>query len=343
MIQINNNSIDPRVPDIIQKCHEFFKPVKWYLNRLNILIDIKDNETNSGGAFKKDSNGIYEIYLGIGERRKGGLDYGDIYNILKHEVQHVEFMESELPDIHDLKWKNSVMTNEGLAEVQEYFEKNIKSPNYSETKYEKTLGVIHKTLGSFEGALQTLTDPNPANNNPVSANYLIDRDGKTVCLVLPHRAAWHAGNISNPSDRFKEVARKDFLGRYVNPNMYSVGIEFVCYSNENLTEAQIKKGREIFKILGISDIITHRDIASYKPNMEKDIIKFKDMFIKSKDPDDNRRWKIEEGKKYWLFDPNSRDVRGLKDDDFEEMDEKTIEDFPYGGAILYSNTDEPNY
>lgn len=168
---------------------------------------------------------------------------------------------------------------------------------YTVTKYKKTVGVIHKTLGSFKSALYTLRN----SNNSKSANYLISRKGKVVGIVPPEHASWHAGNIYRPSQAFKKVALRNFWGNYVNPNLYSIGIEFEAFKDEDLTDIQIKKGREIFKKLGITKIITHKDIASYKPSMSKALaLILKPMYELIKQIDQDEIFYIKDGKRYHI-------------------------------------------
>jgi N-acetylmuramoyl-L-alanine amidase len=65
--------------------------------------------------------------------------------------------------------------------------------------------ILHAALGTFTGALTTLKNPkNPLG--PVSAHYLIDRDGTIIQLVKLEYAAWHAMHY---------------------PNLISIGIEHV--------------------------------------------------------------------------------------------------------------------
>ena len=148
------------------------------------------------------------------------------------------------------------------------------SPNKSLSKYKKSIVVIHKTRGSFEGALAWLKNP----ESKVSANYLISREGKIVELVNPiFLMAWQAGKISNPSRRAKQVMLKNFWGGWVNPNKYSIGIEFAARDNETFTDAQIEAGAELIKSFDIEftgvDIITHQDLTDYKPELERERFK----------------------------------------------------------------------
>ena len=160
------------------------------------------------------------------------------------------------------------------------------SPNQSNTNYKKTIVIIHTTLGSFVGAKAWLKNP----NSGVSANYIIGRTGQIVELVDPTKMAWHSGRISNPSNAAKAVMKTTPWGSYVNPNKYSVGIEFAAgYDADHdgqiepderqYTDKQIKIGAELIKYLADRDdlevvlkesiILTHQDFTSYKPNLQE--------------------------------------------------------------------------
>lgn len=138
------------------------------------------------------------------------------------------------------------------------------SPNYSSSGYDKTLGVTHKTLGLMPGCLEWLT----MKESQVSSNYLITKKGEIYQLVQDKDMAWHAGNVSNPSDKFKKLALKQYWGSYVNPNKYSIGIEFEALINDKWTKEQMEAGKWLVDKLNLKDWITHRDITSYKPYMD---------------------------------------------------------------------------
>jgi len=138
------------------------------------------------------------------------------------------------------------------------------SPNFSKTSYDKDLIIIHKTLGLMPGTLNWLI--NPASQ--VSANYLITKEGEIYQLVADNKMAWHSGRISNPSALAKIVLKKYAWGSYVNPNKYSIGIEFEAMQNDKWTEEQMDAGVWLVAKLGITTILTHHEITSYKPSME---------------------------------------------------------------------------
>lgn len=157
------------------------------------------------------------------------------------------------------------------------------SPNFYSTTYKLDTIVLHTTLGNINSTLSHLT--NPSSN--VSAHFVIDRDGNITQLVSLTNAAWHAGYKYNMSQRAKDVIKKDLLGRYINPNKQCIGIEVASgydidgngtidsieklYSAKQLT-ACVNLILYCEKQLGITyddkHILTHKDIASYKPDLE---------------------------------------------------------------------------
>jgi len=149
------------------------------------------------------------------------------------------------------------------------------SPNYQKNSGNKKIGVVlHGTLGAYNGAVSWLC--NPAAQ--VSAHYVIGRnEGEVIQLVKNEDVAWHAGNISNPSEYAKSVLPKDLLGKFKNPNQSFIGIEFawgydingdgvVNAYDKTLTDWQIATAIEIIKASGISNpiLLSHHEIASYK-------------------------------------------------------------------------------
>ena len=162
------------------------------------------------------------------------------------------------------------------------------SPNYSVGPTKKSVVVIHFTLGSYRGAVEWLSNPNRPNRS--SAHFVIGRNpGEAIQLVNVSDIAWHAGVISNPNQRAKQVMRKNLDGAYINPNQYSIGIELAAgydvdqdgtvEPNENdITEWQYQQLTELIKafannpdtafILDEKNILIHGDITDYKEKPE---------------------------------------------------------------------------
>lgn len=132
----------------------------------------------------------------------------------------------------------------------------------------KTGFVIHGTLGSYEGSIEWLTKKR--SQNPSSAHAVIAKDGRITQICKISDIAWHAGRVSNPSKLALETLKKGMLGNFINPNEYTVGIEFEWYPGENLTQEQINTFIEFVEYLENLKVIKnpfflgHKDIASYK-------------------------------------------------------------------------------
>lgn len=162
------------------------------------------------------------------------------------------------------------------------------TPNYTGGPTKKAVVVIHFTLGSYNGAVSWLMNPNRPNRS--SAHFVIGRkEGEITQLVKVTDIAWHAGVISNPNDRAKRIMRKNLDGAYVNPNQYTIGIELaagydvdedgVVEPTENdITEWQYQALTELVKsfasnsdtafVLAERNIIIHGDITDYKEKPE---------------------------------------------------------------------------
>ena len=134
------------------------------------------------------------------------------------------------------------------------------SPNFFANTGEKEVTVIHKTLGLMPGTLAWLRK----TSAQVSTHYLITKKGTIYQLVDEKDGAWHVGVQKNPSARWKKYDKKG-----VNNNRYTIGIEFECLLHETYTEKQFEAGAWLINKLDLP-VVTHRDIASYKPNLEQE-------------------------------------------------------------------------
>lgn len=162
------------------------------------------------------------------------------------------------------------------------------TPNYAIGPTKKVAIVIHFTLGAYNGAVSWLMNANRSNRS--SSHYVIGRkEGEIIQLVKLADIAWHAGAISNPNARAKQIMKKNLDGSWVNPNQYTIGIELaagydvdqdgVVEPNENdVTEWQYQQLTELVKsfannpdtafVLDEKNIIVHGDIADYKEKPE---------------------------------------------------------------------------
>ena len=162
---------------------------------------------------------------------------------------------------------------------------------WSHTGMKKKGMVLHATTSnSYLGGLNWLVDgwDGKTYSNGGSAMFIVGRNvGEIAMLGHLNQMFWHAGNISNPTSLFKDIAIHKDNDDYVNPNLYLDGIEFVGGVDEdhsgkvehdevNLTEWQYACGEQITKWhaeacgyeLEARSIITHEDIYYHKPELE---------------------------------------------------------------------------
>ena len=162
------------------------------------------------------------------------------------------------------------------------------TPNYAVGPTKKAVVVLHFTLGAYKGAVEWLSNANRPNRS--SAHFVIGRNpGEIVQLVKVTDIAWHAGAVSNPNARAKQVMRKNLDGTWINPNQYTIGIELAAgydvdqdgtvEPNENdVTEWQYEQLTELVKsfannpdtafLLNEKNIIIHGDLTDYKEKPE---------------------------------------------------------------------------
>lgn len=133
------------------------------------------------------------------------------------------------------------------------------SPNYANRNgYKPELVVVHCTDGYFPGDLKFLQDPKGGAAGPVSSHYLIAPNGDVHQLVQEDKMAWANGRVDKPTAKLK----KDLLGKYVNPNLYSISIEVSVRAKEQISTAQDAS----LKLL-IQDICTRNDILQTRDNI----------------------------------------------------------------------------
>lgn len=164
--------------------------------------------------------------------------------------------------------------------------KKVGTPNYSSSGSKKVGIVLHATLGSMQSAVNWLTN----KKSQVSSHFVIGRLGEVTQLAPLDKDTWHAGNVYKPSPRGKKILKRNILrkGGYANPNKSFIGVEFACgydidrdgvlESWEKLyTSYQIKSlvwliskviQPELNLKINGENLLTHKDIASYKPNLE---------------------------------------------------------------------------
>jgi hypothetical protein len=157
----------------------------------------------------------------------------------------------------------------------ETFIKQTPSPNFSDRTMDAIGFCIHGTTGSYESAINWLCTP--PEKRPVmsysSAHYVIAKDGRCTQLVSESKESWHAGNISNPTERAKKLLPIK-NGKYLNPNKTLIGIELEWFIGGFITESQYKVIIDIIKKSNIKNpvILCHKEITDYKsdfPNSEE--------------------------------------------------------------------------
>lgn len=137
------------------------------------------------------------------------------------------------------------------------------SPNFgTRNGQEVSLLVIHCTEGYFPSDMGWLQNP----ESKVSAHYVVAPDGKIYNLVDEKNAAWHAGNIVNPTAMLK----KDTKGAYISPNLYSIGIEVSLKPPKVMPESQKQALAELVSDivnrykLTAEQVVGHKEIRSNK-------------------------------------------------------------------------------
>lgn len=145
------------------------------------------------------------------------------------------------------------------------------SPNFTKGTRKKIGYIIHGTLGNYQGAVDWLCTPPEKRPTMTysSAHYVIAKDGRFVQLVADSDVSWHAGNISNPTDRAKSLLPMEG-GKFLNPNESFIGIELEWFLGDKVTEAQYQVVTDIIKKGGIVNpvIMCHKEVADYKSDFQ---------------------------------------------------------------------------
>ncbi len=139
------------------------------------------------------------------------------------------------------------------------------SPNfYERSGHKPELIVIHCTEGSWPGDKEWLS----LAKSQVSAHFIISPKGEIYQLVSTEKAAWHAGRVDKPTAKLK----KNLVGSYVNPNLYSIGIEVSLRASEKMSPEQnaslVELVQEMAKQYSIpvdrDHVVGHKEIFSLK-------------------------------------------------------------------------------
>lgn len=107
--------------------------------------------------------------------------------------------------------------------------------------------ILHATIGHFDGDLRTLT----TSNKPVSADFLISREGEIVKLnpQLRTHYTWQAGQAE--------------LDGHGHVNQRTIGIEQSHMPDEDWPDAQVKACATLCRWLYESGIVKTRHIFSH--------------------------------------------------------------------------------
>ena len=103
--------------------------------------------------------------------------------------------------------------------------------------------VNHIMAGSLAGTDQWFQN----NPNAVSAHFGVGRRGEVHQYVGIGDTARHAGRINKPSWRL--IKKNSVTGAYINPNYYTIGIEWEGYPGDQITPEQYAAGLALHKWL----------------------------------------------------------------------------------------------
>ena len=138
----------------------------------------------------------------------------------------------------------------------------IKTNNYTKGRngYQPKGIVIHIQEGTQEGTIQWFKNP----KSQASAHFLVGKNGHIIQMVNTEDTAWHCGVVSHP--KWQHIIQG------VNPNFYTIGIEFEGTTKDNPTLTQMLSGAQLILViskkwsipLNRDFIIPHREIDDQK-------------------------------------------------------------------------------
>ncbi len=144
---------------------------------------------------------------------------------------------------------------------------NVPSPNYHKTRggYKPVAIVIHIMEGTLAGTDSWFKSP----LSDVSAHYGIGFNGEIHQYVDEKDTAWHAGRVHEPCWKLIKTNGPD---QYVNPNLYTIGIEHEGDENKEWTEATYHSSSMLLRQISIrwqilldrNHVIGHHEIYSLK-------------------------------------------------------------------------------
>jgi len=136
--------------------------------------------------------------------------------------------------------------------------------------------VIHIMEGSLAGTDSWFRDP----ASQVSAHYGVGKEGVIHNYVDEDDTAWHAGRVSMPS---WPLIKNGTNGSYINPNLYTVGIEHEGDADTEWTDDMYRASSRLVKdicerngiaidrlhILGHHEIYSLKSCPGYKLDLDK--------------------------------------------------------------------------
>jgi N-acetyl-anhydromuramyl-L-alanine amidase AmpD len=132
--------------------------------------------------------------------------------------------------------------------------------------------VLHIMQGSIKSTDGWFGGENNAVGVFSSSHVGISKSGEVHEYVKPYDTAYHAGRVSSP---IWSKIKKNFLGVFINPNAYTLGIECEGFRGDKWTEQQMTAlctvvGQFCAKYsipLTRATIISHNEIATDKEDM----------------------------------------------------------------------------
>lgn len=147
---------------------------------------------------------------------------------------------------------------------------SIPETNYAKGRsgYKPEAFVIHIQQGNQQGTISWFQ--NPASQ--VSSHAAISKAGGVDNFVDNSDTAYHAGRINAP---IWSGMKKNWLGQYINPNLYTIGLENEGFRGDFWTEPQMTALVEYVKIkadeYGIplirKNVVSHSEITADKEDM----------------------------------------------------------------------------
>jgi N-acetyl-anhydromuramyl-L-alanine amidase AmpD len=116
-------------------------------------------------------------------------------------------------------------------------QKPVKNFTKGRAGYKVEAIVLHISQGNLNGAYSWFND----STSQVSSHFMIGKKGEVWQFINTDDTAWHAGGINKPN--------WPLLKPQINPNQYTIGIEFEGLTGETFTEAMYNSSAELIGYL----------------------------------------------------------------------------------------------